>query len=121
MILFLLAAALTTQIRCQVIVDPHTGQTKTKNRLGGAYPGRRQPAGDAHVSGDGTAHFQVVPGGNALQLVSGERPEVVAEPGSSVQYIQGTLVLYSASWTTSALLCFSLTTIAVLQLHCPME
>jgi len=87
----------------QVTTDPYTGETKTKKKLGGAYPGQRRPnhapyvpeaaAFDSHT-GQATVHFKAYGGGNALTLV---RQDGSSQPAAGVpvaqppQYIQVTL------------------------------
>ena len=63
-------------LRNQVTTDPFTGQPKTKNTLGGAYPGQRRPTGTPYAppastfsNGQATVHFKAYGGGNALTLV----------------------------------------------------
>lgn len=78
----------------EVIVDPVTGETKKKQKLGGAYPAQRRPTKQPHVpdasefapSIDGktetaTLHFVQYGGGNALVLK--DRPN--RPPNSFVQ------------------------------------
>lgn len=93
MLLILLAAS------TQVVTDPHTGQTKTKKKLGGAYPGQRRPQHQTYVppadafgkDGTATAHFIAYGGGNALTLVQqdGSHAPQVGKPQS--EFIQGAL------------------------------
>ncbi|KAL3916270.1 MAG: hypothetical protein SGILL_005250, partial [Bacillariaceae sp.] len=85
----------------EVVTDPVTGKTKTKNKLGGAYPGNRrqgnkpyQPPASAFSNGQATAHFVNYGGGNALVLKQDSgvaQPQMGATPVNPPQYIQVTL------------------------------
>lgn len=86
----------------QVSTDPITGQTKTKKKLGGAYPGQRRPnqmpyvpdSGAFDSTGTAKVHFKAYGGGNALTLV---RQDGSSQPASGIpvatpaQYIEVTL------------------------------
>lgn len=86
-----------------VVTDPHTGQKKTQNKLGGAYPGNRRqpnspyaPPASQFQNGQATAHFVNYGGGNALVLQQGgvAQPQVGATPtaaGQPDRYVQVTL------------------------------
>jgi hypothetical protein len=84
----------------EVVTNPHTGQQKTQNRLGGAYPGNRRqgnqpyaPPASQFQNGQATAHFVNYGGGNALVLQQGgiAQPQVGATPVKQPEYIQVTL------------------------------
>jgi hypothetical protein len=88
----------------QLATDPHTGQQKTKTKLGGAYPGNRRQANKPYTppasqfnNGQATAHFVNYGGGNALVLKQDNgtaQPQVGASPiggGKQPEYIQVTL------------------------------
>jgi hypothetical protein len=85
----------------EVVTDPHTGQQKTKHKLGGAYPGNRRqgnkpytPPGSAFSNGQATAHFVNYGGGNALVLKQDNgvaQPQMGAAPLKQPEYIQVTL------------------------------
>ena len=83
----------------EVVTNPHTGETKTKHKLGGAYPGNRrkpnapyQPPASAFQNGQATAHFVNYGGGNALVLKENGGPQMGAMPvGKQPEYIQVTL------------------------------
>lgn len=80
-----------------MITDPHTGQTKTKKKLGGAYPGQRRPNKGPHVpddsqfgkDGKAVLHFKAYGGGNALTLVKQDGTSQPATGMAAPQYIQG--------------------------------
>lgn len=88
-----------------MVTDPITGESKTKKKLGGAYPGQRRPnqgqyaPADVEFGKDGkaTVHFKAVGGGNALQLVQQNgvptQPTATAN-GGGPEFIQGTLSYY---------------------------
>jgi hypothetical protein len=85
----------------QVTTDPHTGEKKTKHKLGGAYPGNRRqgnnpytPPPSAFSNGQATAHFVNYGGGNALVLKQDSgvaQPQMGATPIKQPEYIQVTL------------------------------
>jgi hypothetical protein len=86
----------------EIVTDPHTGQKKTKTKLGGAYPGNRRqankpytPPASQFTNGQATAHFVNYGGGNALVLKQDNglaQPQVGASPvGKQPEYIQVTL------------------------------
>jgi hypothetical protein len=79
----------------QVVTDPHTGQQKTKHKMGGSYPGNRRTPNKAYTpnasefnsQGQATAHFINYGGGNALVLQQGgmAQPVVGKKKPSFVQ------------------------------------
>lgn len=80
--------------------DPVTGQTKTKNKLGGSYPGNRRtantpysPPASQFSNGQATSHFVSYGGGNALVLQQGgmAQPQIGATAAGQPEYIQVTL------------------------------
>lgn len=85
----------------ELVTDPHTGQQKTKHKLGGAYPGNRRqghkpytPPTSAFQNGQATAHFVNYGGGNALVLKQDNgvaQPQQGAMPVKQPEYIQVTL------------------------------
>jgi len=87
----------------EIITDPITGETKTKHKLGGAFPGSRRPVNAAYAppasqfsNGQAISHFVSYGGGNALVLKQGGGP-AIPQIGASVatakppEYIQVTL------------------------------
>jgi hypothetical protein len=84
-----------------VVTDPHTGQTKTKKKLGGAYPGQRRPKKDTYVpddsqfgkDGKAMVHFKAYGGGNALTLVKQDGTNQPASGTAGPQYIQGSYII----------------------------
>jgi hypothetical protein len=85
----------------EIVTDPRTGEKKTKNKLGGAYPGNRRqgnnpytPPASQFSNGQATAHFVNYGGGNALVLKQDNgmaQPQVGAIPVKQAEYIQVTL------------------------------
>lgn len=81
------------QIFCmQVVVNPITGEKKTKKRLGGAYPGQRPPQHAPYTPSNGIARFVSYGGGNALTLIQ-ENVSTAPEIGGKAreEYIKVTL------------------------------
>jgi len=77
-----------------------TGETKTINKMGGAYPGNRRHANKPYTppasefsNGQATSHFVSYGGGNALVLKQGgmAQPQMGATAAKQPQYIQVTL------------------------------
>ncbi|GKY92411.1 hypothetical protein MPSEU_000211700 [Mayamaea pseudoterrestris] len=82
----------------EVTTDPHTGQQKTKKRLGGAYPGQRIPQHSPYVppasafnNNQAVAHFVAYGGGNALTLVQSDGNAAPQVGKYQPEYIQVTL------------------------------
>ncbi|CAB9518857.1 expressed unknown protein [Seminavis robusta] len=82
----------------QVITDPVTGETKTKKKNGGAYPGQRgqqhaayQPPASAFVNGQATAHFVSYGGGNALTLMQPDGSTKPQHGGHASKLVKVTL------------------------------
>lgn len=93
-----MGAASSTQTK----TDPHTGQTKTKHKMGGSFPGNRRQAHNAYAppasefsNGTATSHFISYGGGNALVLKQGgmAKPQMGAATATATppEYIQVTL------------------------------
>ncbi len=77
-----------------------TGETKTKHKMGGSYPGNRRaahspytPPGSQFSNGKATNHFVSYGGGNALVLKQGgmAQPQIGAAIAKPPEYIQVTL------------------------------
>lgn len=77
-----------------------TGETKTKHKMGGSYPGNRRKANAPYAppasqfsGGQATTHFVSYGGGNALVLKQGgmEQPQMGAAAAKPPEYIQVTL------------------------------
>ena len=81
------------------MTDPVTGQTNTKKKLGGSYPGMSAPhhkpyAPPASAFQNGTtaqAHFIQYGNGNALTLVQNDGSSQPQSGGPESQYVQVTL------------------------------
>jgi hypothetical protein len=81
-----------------VVTDHKTGQTKTKKKLGGAYPGQRRPQHAPYVppasefgkDGTAVAHFVAHGGGNALVLVQSDGTHSPQPGKPAAEFIQGT-------------------------------
>lgn len=80
--------------------NPVTGQTKTKHKMGGSYPGNRRQANNPYTppasefsNGQATSHFVSYGGGNALVLKQGgmPKPQIGAAVAKQPEYIQVTL------------------------------
>uniref|UniRef100_A0A7S4A9U4 Uncharacterized protein n=1 Tax=Pseudo-nitzschia australis TaxID=44445 RepID=A0A7S4A9U4_9STRA len=93
-----MGAASSTQTK----TDPHTGQTKTKHKMGGSFPGNRRQAHNTYAppasefsNGKATSHFVNYGGGNALVLKQGgmAKPQMGAATATATppEYIQVTL------------------------------
>lgn len=96
------SSKINSRLLLQVTADPHTGEMKTKKKLGGAYPGQRRPnhapytPDGAAFDGTGNAivHFKAYGGGNALTLVKQDgtnQPDSGVATATPAQYIQVTL------------------------------
>jgi hypothetical protein len=80
-----------------VVTDPHSGQTKIKKKLGGAYPGQRRPnhgqytpdASQFGSDGQAVVHFKAYGGGNALTLVKQDGSNQPVSGLAAPQYIEG--------------------------------
>lgn len=77
-----------------------TGETKTKHKMGGSYPGNRRavnspytPPASQFSNGKATSHFVSYGGGNALVLKQGgvAQPQIGAAIAKPPEYIQVTL------------------------------
>lgn len=77
-----------------------TGETKTKHKMGGSYPGNRRqahkpytPPASQFSNGQATSHFVSYGGGNALVLKQGgmAQPQIGAAAAKQPEYIQVTL------------------------------
>jgi hypothetical protein len=80
--------------------DYVTGETKTKHKMGGSYPGNRRqgnkpyaPPASQFSNGQATSHFVSYGGGNALVLKQGgmAKPQMGASAAKQPEYIQVTL------------------------------
>lgn len=89
-------------ITLQVYTDPVTGEKKTKQTLGGSYPGNRRtpqqqyaPSAAEFQNGQATAHFVNYGGGNALVLQQNgiAQPQAGQPIGKQPTFIQGRLVV----------------------------
>jgi hypothetical protein len=114
------------------VTDPHSGQTKIKKKLGGAYPGQRRPnhgqftpdATQFDSNGQAVVHFKAYGGGNALTLVQQDGSNRPVTGAVTPEYIEGSfatgptasilLLLYSFSqWNSSLLPNSSLSTVTL--------
>jgi len=84
----------------EVSTDYVTGETKTKHKMGGSYPGNRRQANKPYAppasqfsNGQATSHFVSYGGGNALVLKQGgiAQPQMGASVAKQPEYIQVTL------------------------------
>jgi hypothetical protein len=79
------------------VTDPHSGQTKIKKKLGGAYPGQRRPnhgqftpdATQFDSNGQAVVHFKAYGGGNALTLVQQDGSNQPVTGTATPEYIEG--------------------------------